>query len=89
MSLSLETQEAFRNLGLADVPGDWTSLVWEQNFCESVTLPPQVEEAALSEGGWRRAVVVCRRWVKVGATQQREDDNDEEEDGQPLTQANI
>ena len=81
MSLSLETQEAFRNLGLADVPGDWVSLVWEQNFCESVALPVQAEEAVLSEGRWRRAVAACRRWVRVGATRQGEENSDEEEDG--------
>ena len=81
MSLNLETQEVFRSLGLADVPGDWVSVVWEQNFCETVTLPIQVEETVLSESGWRRAVAACRRWVGVGATQQGKEDDDEEEDG--------
>ena len=43
MSLHLETQEAFQSLGVGDLPEDWVSLAWEQNFCESISLPIQVD----------------------------------------------
>ena len=47
MSLQVETQEAFQNLGLGDLPEKWVSSAWEQNFCESVTLPIQVRKHSL------------------------------------------
>ena len=44
MSLHLETQEAFQNLGVGDLPEEWVSLAWEQSFCESISLPIQVDD---------------------------------------------
>lgn len=52
MSLQLDTAEAFQLLELEQLPEDWVAQLWEQNFCESASLPLEV-----SIGG-EKAVVV-------------------------------
>ena len=61
----METQEAFQSLGLSELPSEWVCGVWEQNFCESVTLPVTVEDCVLSGEVWVGVVEACRRWVGV------------------------
>ncbi len=65
MSLSRETQEALRGLGVTELPEEWVQAVWEGNFCESASLPLQAEDSVLREegSGWRRAVQACRQWT--------------------------
>ena len=42
MSLQLDTAEAFQLLELDQLPADWVAQLWEQNFCESASLPVPV-----------------------------------------------
>ena len=61
MSLHIETQEAFQNLGLGDLPEEWVSTAWDQNFCESVTLPIQVSKMVLSAMMFIHAILTVKK----------------------------
>ena len=44
MSLYTSTAEAFQLLELGRIPTEWVTRLWEQNFCESASLPLEVRE---------------------------------------------
>ena len=65
MAHQLEVQEALRSLTISDTPAEWTNQVWEQNFCEGVSLPLQLEtKCVLNEANWSRLVRATRGWLE-------------------------
>ena len=65
MAHQLEVQEALRSLTISDTPAEWTNQVWEQNFCEGVNLPLQLEtKNVLNEANWSRLVKATRGWLE-------------------------
>lgn len=78
MSLSRETQEAVRGLGVSELPEEWMQAIWEGNFCESASLPLQAEDSLLREEGWRRAVQACRQWIVAQEKKGGQEIDDEE-----------
>ena len=65
MAHQLEVQEALRSLTISDTPAEWTNQVWEQNFCEGVNLPLQLEtKNILNEANWSRLVKATRGWLQ-------------------------
>jgi hypothetical protein len=67
MSLQRRTLEAFKLLGVEELPEDWVGRCWEENFCENSPLPSQVREDVLSVRTWRAVVDVCRKWLTAAA----------------------
>ncbi|CAI8007039.1 Condensin-2 complex subunit D3, partial [Geodia barretti] len=67
MSLQKRTLEAFKLLGVEELPEDWVGRCWEENFCENSPLPSQVREDVLSVRTWRAVVDVCRKWLTATA----------------------
>lgn len=64
-AMTHQLQEALRSLTISDTPAEWTNQVWEQNFCEGVSLPLQLErKCVLSEANWSRLVDATRRWLE-------------------------
>ena len=65
MSDQAEVQKALSSLTISSTPHEWTSQVWEQNFCEGVSLPPQLERnCVLKEGNWARLVSASKKWLE-------------------------
>jgi hypothetical protein len=74
MTHQLEVQEALRSLTISDTPAEWTNQVWEQNFCEGVSLPLQLEtKCILNEANWSRLVNATRGWLEGGRRVDSED----------------
>lgn len=74
MAHQLEVQEALRSLTISDTPTEWTNQVWEQNFCEGVSLPLQLETTCiLNEANWSRLVNATRRWLEGERRKESED----------------
>ena len=74
MAHQLEVQEALRSLTISDTPTEWTNLVWEQNFCEGVSLPLQLETTCiLNEANWSRLVNATRKWLEGERRKESED----------------
>lgn len=83
MAHQLEVQEALRSLTISDTPAEWTNQVWEQNFCEGVSLPLRLErKRVLNETNWSKLVNATRRWLE-GERQA------ESEDGECMLQYSI
>lgn len=70
--------EALRSLSISSAPPEWANEVWEQNFCEGISLPRGLElGCVLNEGNWARLVSASRRWLEdqrqIGADEDGED----------------
>ena len=60
-----ELQEALSSLTISSAPHEWTSQAWEQNFCEGISLPAQLDRnCVLKEGNWARFVSASRKWLE-------------------------
>lgn len=70
--------EALQSLSISDTPPEWTNEVWEQNFCEGVTLPVQVErKCLLNEANWAKLVGASRYWLEAEGEGQVENEDGE------------
>ena len=56
-------QEAFQDLGAGDLPVEWVNGVWNSNFCDSSSLPEEVESIVLNTEKWSAALASCRQWL--------------------------
>ena len=72
MSVQALCQEAFQDLGVGDLPVEWVNGVWDSNFCDSSSLPEEVEGAVHSTGKWNAVLSACRQWL----SRDPEEDND-------------
>ena len=74
MAHQLAVQEALRSLAISETPSEWTNQVWEQNFCEGVSLPLQsVRKCVLNEANLSRLVSATRRWLEGERRTESED----------------
>ena len=74
MAHQLEVQEALRSLTISETPAEWTNQVWEQNFCEGVSLPLQLErKCILNESNWSRLVNATRKCLEGERRAESED----------------
>ncbi|KAL5479917.1 hypothetical protein EMCRGX_G023519 [Ephydatia muelleri] len=63
MSVQALCQEAFQDLGAGDLPVEWVNGVWNSNFCDSSSLPEEVESIVLNTEKWSAALASCRQWL--------------------------
>ena len=88
MAQQAEIQEALQALSISAAPPEWTNEVWEQNFCEGVSFPPQLEKKSLlNERNWARLVRSTRRWLEESEGQGEKEDGELRGvwcDGEPL-----
>lgn len=64
MSLNDTTLRAYQATCLATVSQRWVEEAWETNFCETVNLPAEQEDALLDVLAWRGVVDTTRQWAK-------------------------
>lgn len=57
-----ETKEALGDLAIEDISTELVDSVWDNNFCESSSLPADNQTQLLDEDKWRNLVEVCRQW---------------------------
>ena len=55
-------QEAFQDLGVGDLSVEWVNGVWDSNFCDSSSLPEELETAVQSAEKWSAVLRACRQW---------------------------
>ena len=58
-----ETLEAFLLLGLENIPDDWVSQLWSDNFCESSPLSVEDHYALFNEANWQAVVSLATEWL--------------------------
>ena len=68
-------QEALQALSISAAPPEWTNEVWEQNFCEGVSFPQQLDKKSLlNERNWTRLVSTTRRWLEESGRREEQED---------------
>jgi len=55
--------EAFLSLGIGNIPDEWVSQLWSDNFCESTPLPIEDNDALFSETNWQDVVTLSTEWL--------------------------
>ena len=77
MAQQTEVKEALQALSISAAPSEWANEVWEQNFCEGVSFPTQLErKSLLNERNWARLVTSTRRWLEESDGQGERDDGE-------------
>ncbi|XP_065903031.1 condensin-2 complex subunit D3-L-like isoform X3 [Dysidea avara] len=63
MSVSSVTLEAYLSLGIGEIPSDWVTQVWSDNFCETVPLSGEDGGDLFKEENWRAVVSATAKWL--------------------------
>lgn len=58
-----EMLEAFLSLELENIPDDWVSQLWSDNFCESSPLSVEDHDALFNEAKWQTVVSLATQWL--------------------------